>query len=138
MEGGCSFSATFAGQSSAPDSHLVVVTGTQINHDMFVSGSSKTRTQGKGQPNAVEESDLQHLHSPVKEHQGARVVQLVHLQRTITQVSPVLCNRILPGLSLTLLKSGTFVMSTIRVRETPISKVVLITPRHQTLTHPGR
>lgn len=58
---------------------LVVVTGAQIDHDVFVSGREKTIT--KLSQTGVRLILLQRLHRapPEKEHDGAGVVQLVHL-----------------------------------------------------------
>ena len=52
--------------------HFIVVTGPQIDHDVFVAkvGGNQFRS-GNRQVGS---------HAPIEEHDGARIVQLVHLK----------------------------------------------------------
>ena len=85
------------------NAHFVVITRPQIDHDVLVPGIQGVNVdsdQSEGVANV-----------PIEEHDGAWVVQLVHLQsqgRIIVSLQ-VLQLTIAPR---TLLKSGTSVMST--------------------------
>ena len=53
-------------------SHLIIITRAQINHDMLIPEQKEALDSVK---------DPRSDYEPIEEHDGARIVQLIHLDR---------------------------------------------------------